>query len=221
VYGVNIVPRKVAAVNIPDRESAPEPEKRPYHHGRLREALVAAGIEALEREPFDDLRVRELARRVGVSPNAAYRHFADREALLAAIAAEGFRRFGASVEDAIAHNIDAARSELRVQGTAYVRFARENPALFRLMFGPIPHAASDELARASTATYDALRDAVAATLGTPDRSDPAVTVGAVYAWSIVHGLSYLALDRRLDDAGDVDRLIDAVLAIAERTRLTT
>jgi AcrR family transcriptional regulator len=207
------MPRNVPTVNISAPIPPTPPEKRPYHHGRLREALVAAGIEALDRAPFEELRVRELARRVGVSPNAAYRHFADREALLAAIAAEGFRRFGAS---AIAANKDAPASStgLHSQGLAYVRFAREHRALFRLMFGPMSRTSTDELARASAATFDVLRSAVAAELGATELDDPRVMVSAVYAWSLVHGLSYLALDGRLETVGDVDAMIDAVLALA-------
>jgi AcrR family transcriptional regulator len=215
VYDEHIVPQEVVAVNIVPAEPPEAQTKRPYHHGRLREALVAAGVEALEREPLEDLRVRELARRVGVSPNAAYRHFADRDALLSAIAAEGFRRFGAAT---LAAKDESATPEsaLHAQGLAYVRFAREHPELFRLMFGPMSRPSTDELARASAATYDALRSAVAAAAGTADLDDPRVTVGATYAWSLVHGLSYLALDGRLELAGDVDALIDSVLTFAAR-----
>jgi len=204
----------VGAVNI-SPANPPLASKRPYHHGRLREALVAAGIEALEREPLEGLRVRELARRVGVSPNAAYRHFADRDALLSAIAAEGFRRFGASAIEATQHP-PPSKGALHAQGVAYVRFAREHPALFRLMFGPMPETSSDELTRASAATFDVLRSAVAAAVGTTDFEDPRVTVGAAYAWSVVHGLSCLALDGRLEVAGDIDALIEAVLTFAAR-----
>src|SRR5690349_3579164 len=96
-----------------------------YHHGDLRPALLKAAGRVLEKEGPAALSLRELARRAGVSHNAPYRHFADREALLAALAADGFRMLG--------EVLGVASS--RHRGEAYVRFALEHPQLFRLMFG--------------------------------------------------------------------------------------
>ena len=204
------MPSKVPAVNIPTRNRA---ATRPYHHGNLREALVAAGLAALEARPHEELRVRELARTVGVSANAAYRHFADRDALLAAIAAEGFRRFGAAAQEGVGRDagpLDAMRAE----GRTYVEFARENPALFRLMFGAMSRTTTDELAAAAEATFDVLRAGVAAMLGIEDLDDRRVMVGAVYAWSVVHGRSHLVLDGQLDEIGDVDGMVRDVLRLS-------
>src|SRR2546427_8857402 len=96
-----------------------------YHHGNLRTALLRAAGERLEKQGITALSLREAARRVGVSHNAPYRHFADREALLAALAAQGFEMLG-----------QAMRGQTgRGMGEAYVRFALQYPQRFRLMFG--------------------------------------------------------------------------------------
>src|SRR6478672_7153397 len=96
-----------------------------YHHGNLRPALLRAATKTLEKEGVGALSLRDLARRAGVSHNAPYRHFPDRESLLAALAADGFEKLG-----------QAMRGQGgKEMGEAYVRFALEHPQLFRLMFG--------------------------------------------------------------------------------------
>ena len=188
-----------------------ESKARGYHHGNLRAALVAAGLAALEGEERAEVSLRELARRVGVSPNAAYRHFADKDALLAAMAAEGFRRFGDAALASQAAPGDAI-ARLLAYGRSYVRFARQNPALFRLMFGTFTASErSEELTRAGAVTFEALRAAVAAVAGLP-LDDERTTVGTHYAWSLVHGLSHLILDGQIE--GDPDTVTDAVLTLA-------
>src|SRR5689334_19621575 len=103
--------------------------KRSYHHGDLHSALLLTAGKMLEKEGLEALTLREVARRAGVSHSAPYRHFAEREALLAALAAEGFERLGAAQRKA------AEAGGLRAMGEAYVAFALENPQRFRLMFG--------------------------------------------------------------------------------------
>lgn len=187
-----------------------------YHHGHLREALVAEGLRLLEEAGEAGFSLRELARRVGVSANAAYRHFASREALLEALAADGFRRFGAAQLQAAA----AAGHPLcgfLAAGHAYIAFARAQPALFRLMFGRFSAGRGEgEMAQAGELAYQGLRHAVAAALALAV-DDPVVEVAALHAWSLVHGLSLLVLDgqlaRHAGDAG-VEARIDAVLRLA-------
>src|SRR5438093_13784981 len=96
-----------------------------YHHGDLRAALLQTAGKVLEKEGLGELRLRELARRAGVSHNAPYRHFPDRDALLTALAAEGFEIL----------NSEMRGQTSRGMGEAYVRFALDNPQRFRLMFG--------------------------------------------------------------------------------------
>src|SRR5256885_13335679 len=96
-----------------------------YHHRDLRAALLRAAGKRLEKQGITALSMREAARRVGVSHNAPYRHFADREALLAALAAQGFEMLGQAMRGHAG----------RAMGEAYVRFALQYPQRFRLMFG--------------------------------------------------------------------------------------
>ena len=151
-----------------------------YHHRDLRAALLETARTMLESEGPGALSLRELARRAGVSHNAPYRHFVDREALLAALAAEGFRLLGEA--------LDAASG--RAMGEAYVRFALEHPQLFRLMFGGhLRFSRHRSLAEAAAKPYEALLEAFR---GGPQVADPEKAAAA--AWSLVHGLAHLLLD---------------------------
>lgn len=183
-----------------------------YHHGNLQLALVEQGLLLLENSSQSEFSLRELARQVGVSANAAYRHFANKESLLAALAAEGFRRLQSAQLQAAMTTADL-KEGFRKAGRAYVRFAQTHPALFRLMFGGLLSShPSEELSKAAEAAYGALQSTVAQLLGL-DESDHRVTVSAMSAWSVVHGLSHLVLDGQLShQEGDPDVLIDEVLA---------
>jgi AcrR family transcriptional regulator len=184
----------------------------PYHHGNLRMALVEQGLAMLESSDRADLSLRELARQVGVSANAVYRHFANKDALLTALAAEGFRRFNVSQVQAAMGSEDLKMGFL-MAGRAYVQFAQDKPALFRLMFS---RQTSDypegELKEAAQASFDTLLGAVARLTDVPETEERA-KVSAVIAWSVVHGLSHLALDGQLDkQCDDVAAFIDEVIA---------
>src|SRR3982074_3363797 len=107
--------------------------KAAYHHGDLRAALVRAAIELLEESGETELSLRAVARRAGVSPAAPYRHYADRESLISAVAAVGYRELAQRL--AAAHPSPSTPEQLASVAIAYVQFALERPALFRLMFG--------------------------------------------------------------------------------------
>ena len=187
--------------------------KPAYHHGNLRDALVEAAIELLEAEGIGTLSLRAVARRVGVSQTAPYRHFADKEALLAAVAAEGFRRKHRVQQEFIAAAPEGEK--FKASGKGYVAFGRRNPALIKLMFGPAIEDWSryPELVEASQVNYGALQSAVADAL--PDNTDVSVGAVAAAAWSMVHGLTLLMVDGQLtaERAGlpDDDALVDQVL----------
>jgi AcrR family transcriptional regulator len=205
VYNVNMSAGKTSQVPAAEPSGA-------YHHGKLRPALVEQGLALLENSPQGELSLRELARQVGVSANATYRHFANKEALLAALAAEGFRRMQAAQVHATLGAPDL-KTGFRQAGRAYVRFAQDHPALFRLMFGGLlANHPSEELEQAGQSAFATLQTAVAQLLGIDDVCDHRVTVSAMTAWSVVHGLSHLALDRQLEHhGGQADALIDEVL----------
>ena len=179
--------------------------EKPYHHGDLRAALLDAADTLLDQGGDGAVSLREAARMAGVSPTAAYRHFADKDALLAALSLRGFEAFGAAMQAAIARG-DAAPYVAR--GRAYVRFALARPGRFRLMFGPLlaRSAAHPALNAASRASFDALR----ATTGDRD--------AALRGWAMVHGLAHLLLDGAIPDE-EAEALIDRLIRYAPVYRM--
>lgn len=165
-----------------------------YHHGDLPAALLRAAGGTLEKRGIAALSLRETARRAGVSHNAPYRHFPDREALLAALAAEGFAMLGERLRG----------KPGREMGEAYVRFALEQPQRFRLMFGGVlPLGKYPELSTAAQGAYQALVGAF--------NELPRPELAAAAAWSLVHGLSHLLLDGHFASQ-DRDTFVREVLA---------
>lgn len=110
--------------------------KKAYHHGNLRPALIAAALREVAKSGPDGFSLREVARRAGVSPPAVYRHFADKDTLLAAVAAECWERIAAATQAALATAPDDALERFRAAGIAYVTFAVENPEHFRALAVP-------------------------------------------------------------------------------------
>lgn len=162
--------------------------RRTYHHGDLEVALIRAAGNSLEKEGLGALSLRQAARRAGVSHSAPYRHFADRETLLAALAAEGFAMLGQAQRAA------AAAGGLRAMGEAYVLFALAHPQRFRLMFGgQVPIARHARLREAATRTFEALSGALSAKLPEAQGARDA----SIAAWALVHGLAQLLLEDRI------------------------
>lgn len=162
--------------------------RKTYHHGSLRPALLVAGRALLEKKGVDGLSLRELARRVGVSPNAPYRHFHSKTDLLAAIAEQGFRDLTGHFEEC---------EDFAAMGTAYVEFATENPNLLRLMFGKALGTESyPGLAEASQACFTMLIDGAARAVNLPPTHPDAFRF-ALASWSLVHGFATLRNDGAL------------------------
>lgn len=169
----------------------PASGKSGYHHGDLRAALLAAAMRMLEQgEPFS---LRAVARRAGVSPTAPYRHFADREALESALAAEGLRDLKADLTGGRA--MPSSVPELAELGVAYVGFALRRPALFRLMFGRECDDANDQRVRAAAELHELLAAVMANVF---PGADPAALATA--GWALAHGLAFLHLDGKLPAA---------------------
>ena len=169
---------------------------RRYHHGDLRAALLAAGMALIQRQPGEELSLRELARGVGVSATAVYRHFPDKRALVEALCAEG-RAMLAEAQRVAMAAAGGGQAGFNASGVAYVRFALAHPALFRLM---IKTRAPGDAPR-PTAAGPALRELeanVAAILPT-EAAARQRQLRAIAAWSLVHGLALLILDARLPD----------------------
>lgn len=180
--------------------------KTGYHHGDLLTALIDAGLALTRTGGPEALTIREATRRVGVSPNAAYRHFADREALLGAVAGSIQHRMAAQMQGSSRRR--GAGDQLRAVGMGYIKFALDEPGWFAVaFFGAVN---PDETAGAPPylALVDALDSMVAAGALTPERRD-----GAEWpCWSAVHGFAELALHGPLRYANRRD-----VEALAQRT----
>ncbi len=161
-----------------------------YHHGALRDALIRAARDILESQGYEALTLRAAARRVGVSQAAPYNHFADKAALLAAIAAQGFNEFAAAMRQEMDAAVDP-QARLNATGIAYVAFATSNPGLFKLMFGSSAHQASDdpELDAARTSAYEVLRGAVHSVHVSEPRHAPDEPLESLRSWALVHGLA--------------------------------
>lgn len=173
-------------------------DPRPYHHGDLRGALVRAALELLERAGPEQLSLRGLAETAGVSRSAPYSHFADKRALLAAIAAVGFERFAEEMLDP-AYGAPDARARFLRTGRGYARFALRNPNLFRLMFSAqlTELRETGELKARSDRAYAVFRDSLNEALRESGAPSPASPALQALAWSCIHGLSVLLIEDRL------------------------
>ncbi len=207
---MRIQPEDVYDVNM---ELKAKPTKGAYHHGNLREALIEAGLKALEAAPAGDMSLRALAREVGVTANAAYRHFHDKDDLLNALAAEGFRRFAAQQRSAVAQHTDTT-ARLQASGRAYITFAMGQAPLFKLMFARLQHVATHaELAQASSDAIAVLLASAAAQAGSNPGGEGALVMAAA-CWALVHGLSDLAMGGQLQVFGmPAQALIDKVMSM--------
>jgi AcrR family transcriptional regulator len=161
-----------------------------YHHGGLAPALRAAARDELRDRGPAGFRLRAVARAVGVDVAAVYRHYRDKDDLLAALAAEGFEELGAAL-DAAAAAAPSPRARLAAVGEAYVAFALADPARFRLLFGPA--AAAPRCAGGPGRASAALREALEALAAAGGLRGP-LPECALAAWSAVHGLATLAVD---------------------------
>jgi AcrR family transcriptional regulator len=184
----------------------------------LRAKLIACSIEILEVEGLEALTLRAAARAAGVSHMAPYRHFTDKEALLASVAETGFRDLATQMNKAATAG-SKPKVKLKAIGRAYVRFAVRRPALYRLMFGPaiVGKGRFPGLTEAGNTAFQCCADAVTAALqggrmGRPEDN----RVVAIATWSLVHGLASLLIDGRiaLPDGADAEsELIEQVLGV--------
>lgn len=187
--------------------------KGTYHHGNLRADLLAAAMGILRASGDGGVTLRAVARAAGVSQTAPYRHFSDKGALLAAVAESGFAALLVRCRKRLASDKDP-RERLHQLGIAYVQFALDEPAMFRLMFSAelaqLKHQ-HPGLAATSRQVYETMHGTVADILseGSADRAD--LDTSSVAAWSLVHGLALLLLDQSIDTTTRVPGdLIDRV-----------
>jgi AcrR family transcriptional regulator len=187
---------------VATRKKTSAQPKPHYHHGDLRRALIDASLVLIAEEGFAALSLREVARRAGVTHAAPYRHFADKEALLAAVAEEGFRSMATQMRERMAKESGPVE-RLNACGVAYVLFAVQHPSHFRVMFGPhftrpTKHEGlGTEGGNAFGLLLQCLQEGQQA--GVLREGEPLSL--ALGAWSLVHGLASLLVDRVLEQAG--------------------
>ncbi|MFF5635941.1 TetR/AcrR family transcriptional regulator [Streptomyces sp. NPDC012825] len=192
-----------------------------YHHGDLRAACLRAARELLEEDGSAGLSLRAVARRAGVSATAPYRHYADREALVSAVAAEGYRELAEHL--AAAHPAPSTPDDLAAVAVVYVRFALEHPALFRAMFAEPCDPTSEERVAATAAISEYVHGIVRDAFPGVDDTDALATT----VWALVHGLAFLHLDGKLDTstpeavADRVRASVFALFAVSPALRETT
>lgn len=186
----------------------PTDRRKPYHHGDLKPALVEAGLAELEEKGLAALSLRSIAARVGVSHTAPQNHFDGLRGLLTAMAAEGFRRHSQAMRHGVeGHPLGEVRLKAACNG--YVKFALDNPELFRLMFSStLCDADNPELKRAARGSYDVLRTVAhgldwdkATAPGDPWRTEWML-------WSMVHGYAMLLIERQIRRNDDGTPIFD-------------
>jgi AcrR family transcriptional regulator len=207
---------------VPSLSPAKPARKRPgrYHHGDLRQSLIHAALRTIDRRGVEALTLRAVGASLGVSRTALYRHFADKDTLLAAVAAEGFR----TLHSALISTWEGAGRGLagfRAQGFAYIAFGTTHPSHYRVMFGGYVTgvAKGSDLDVAGQAAFMALVDALVdlQQQGIFRRDDPVMQ--ARYVWGTVHGVTMLLMAGKMGPqppAGEtlaaytIDRLIAAL-----------
>ena len=172
------------------------PRKRPYHHGNLRQSLLDAAVGLIAEAGPMAFGMREVARRAGVSHNAPYRHFRDRDELLAAVATEGFRELTKAMLDA-AKSRATGLERLKSSGLAYVLFALRRPQHFAAMFdAPFSNTRYPECKKAGEQAFLTLVSFVEMSQREGGLPEGDTSRQALLAWSLVHGIAKLAITRR-------------------------
>jgi AcrR family transcriptional regulator len=194
--------------------------RRAYHHGDLRTALVREAARTIRDDGVEGVTLRDVGRRLGVSRTALYRHFNDKAALFAAVAREGFQAFSRELRRAW-DEAGGGLEGFRAMGVGYVRFARANPAHYRMMFGQYRALCESDAALASdaSASFGVLLDALA----TLERDGAIPAAGdrsalGHFIWASMHGVAMLSIDGQLGaDPAAADALtaltVDRVSAV--------
>jgi len=194
-------------------------EKKPkagsYHHGDLKEALVAAALDLVDRKGPKGFSLAQVCRQAGVSVAAPYRHFADKEALLAAVAQSGFLLFQGYLEETVRPYENDPFESLRVLAVKYVEFARQNPSRFRVMF------AADLQKSRFPELFATAHNAFVVVLKTIERcgtgrSASETYILAVSIWAQCHGIAVLAVDGFLREISMEERINELIKLTLDR-----
>jgi AcrR family transcriptional regulator len=203
--------------------------QRAYHHGNLRAELLEQAVLQLRDTPPEQLSLRAVARALGVSQTAPYRHFSDKETLLAAIATRGYRGLLDALSAARAVAGNNAAAQLRSVARAYVEFAAEQEQLFKLMFGPLaqPSARHPELREISRETLSLVQSILYHGMQQGEFHKQDVIYLANAAWAGIHGVATLRIDapalfrKHIDLQRQIDVAVDTFLTGIEARRGST
>ena len=183
-----------------------------YHHGDLHQQAHDQALAVLRLEGDSAISLRAIAKQIGVSAPALYRHYADRESLLAELAISGFAALRQQLLSVDQH---APRAALIGIGLAYVAFAQSEPNLYRLMFGGrvLPKGAHPRLDQAGLDAFNVLQDTIARGQQAGYLKPAPLALMTATAWSLVHGLSQLTIDGHLPNADAEPQLAEGITSL--------
>ncbi len=184
-------------------------KRPPYHHGDLRTALIKVAAEMIAEQGMESVTLRALSERIGVSRTAPYRHFADKAALLAAVAEEGFKRLYKRMQMVLQEFEADTIGRFQKMGVAYIQFAVENPTHYRLMLSCEAEGQDNypDLAVAGQKVFDLLVETIQ-----QGQKNGRIKSGepfdlAIIAWAMVHGLAALIIDEQIHATADIENLV--------------
>ena len=178
------------------------PKKKIYHHGDLKNALIKAGVEILAKDGVSGLSLRKVALRAGVSHSAPYSHFADKQALIAAISTEGFRQLYEPVSAVADKYSNQPEKQLIEVAWAYVQFAMDDPDRFKVMFSGVLEKEKEypEFVAESQRNFQLLKMIVEANQASGRLRSGSSELAALSAWGIIHGFVMLLLEGQIPRA---------------------
>ena len=173
-------------------------KSKTYHHGNLKEALISAGLETLSEQGMDGLSLRNVAKKIGVSHTAPYNHFSDKQALLAAISTAGHEQLNKILLDTFEKFKDASPNIISEIAWAYLQFAMDNPAKFKLMFSGALEEETDHpnFVEISLKNISLLEEIIVFSQRKGQIAEGNVQIIAIRLWSLVHGFTYLMLENQ-------------------------
>jgi AcrR family transcriptional regulator len=183
-----------------------------YHHGDLRNAIISEGMSIIKKEGIEGLSIRHVARKIGVSHTAPYRHFRDHDDLLAAIAVRGFKILRDDIQKVLSKFPDDSGRQILESGKTYIRFAMKNPDLYRIMFR--------DYIKNKTGKDDFYNEmdfffrewvGYLAKIKKVDSSGEDIVITLLLIWSALHGYSSLVIDNNKDKNVGSDKQVDLIV----------
>ncbi|MCF7807686.1 MAG: TetR/AcrR family transcriptional regulator [Candidatus Marinimicrobia bacterium] len=188
-------------------------EKKSYHHKNLRPVLMDEAAKMIAEGGAASVTMRELGKRVGVSRGAAYRHFSDKDALLMSVSASGFEKLSSEVQSVIQNGEMSFESRLLALGKVYLQFAIENPAHYRLMYGKEALSRWNQpvLKESADGLFDHLYEVIKGFQGECDISEKDTRTLVYVAWSSVHGLASILIEKHIMAEVEIEPIINEAM----------